>query len=68
MLLRKELLRLAEQARSDIAHICLLQFVVFATHLIDADKLECAYDGLDVKTHGDKAIDELLIVTVITEQ
>jgi hypothetical protein len=59
-------LRLAKETSSDIAHISLLEFVVLATHLVDADVLECGDDSLDIEAHGDEAVDELLVVSVVS--
>jgi hypothetical protein len=59
-------LSLAEEASGDVAHVGLLQLVVLATHLIDADIFEGGDDSLDVKAHGDETVDELFVVSVVS--
>jgi hypothetical protein len=60
------LLCLTKKTGSDVAHVSLLQFVVLAAHLVDADVLECGDYGFYVETHGDEPIDKLLVVSVVS--
>lgn len=64
-LIEEGILSLAKEARSDVAHICLLQFVILATHPIDADVLERGDDSFDIESHGDEAVDQLLVVALV---
>lgn len=59
-------LRLAKQTSGDVAHVSLFQLVVFAAHLVDTDILERSDDCFDIETHGDKTVDEVLVVTVVS--
>ena len=58
-------LRLAEETRSDVAHVGLFELVVLATHLIDADIVERRDDLLYIEAHSDKAVNEVLVVTLV---
>jgi hypothetical protein len=62
----RRLLRFAKQPGGDVAHVGFLELVVLATHLINPDVFKRGDDVLDVEAHGDKAVDELLVVAVVS--
>lgn len=57
---------LVKQTGGDVAHVFLFQLVVLAFVPIDADVLESSNDSGNVKAHGSKAIDELLVIATVT--
>lgn len=59
-------LRLSEQTRRNVTHVCFFEDVVLAIVLVDADKLKGLDHAVDVETHVNEAVDEFLVVAVVS--
>ncbi len=58
--------RLVKQARGNVTHVGFFELVVFATHFVDANIFECSDDSLNVESHGNETIYEVLVISMIS--
>jgi hypothetical protein len=57
--------RLAKESCGNVAHVLLLEFVVFAVVLVNTSEFEGGDHGWNVEAHGGEAVYQRLVVSVI---
>lgn len=59
-------LRLAEKSGCNVPHVGFLKLVVLAVVPVDIDVVECLDYPIDVETHVDKAVNQVLVVPLVS--
>lgn len=59
-------LRLAEQSRCNISHVCFFELVVLPVVSVDVDVLECIDHAIDIEAHVHKSINKVLVIPLVS--
>ncbi len=59
---------LAQESGGDITHVRLLELVVLAPVAVDTNKVKGFYYGVQLEAHIDKAVNEILAVSLVPVQ
>lgn len=61
-----KILRLAKESGCNVSHVGFLKLVVLAVVPVDIDVVECLDYSIDVETHVDKAVNQVLVVPLVS--
>jgi hypothetical protein len=59
-------LRLAQQSRSNVPHVCFLELVILPIVPVDVDEFESFHHPIDVEAHIHKSVDEVFIIALVS--